>query len=89
MVATDFGAFFVYVKQAKDFPRMNQKVENSCNPYFTAKVGNEKKQSIKRVNTTVRDDPVQDLRDSPLALNLVRSRRLCTALASAVLLPSP
>jgi hypothetical protein len=54
MVPNDFGALFVYAKKGKDFPRMNPKVANSCNPYFSARVGDDKKQSIKRQNTTVR-----------------------------------
>jgi hypothetical protein len=50
----DYGAFFVYVRRGRDFPRMIPSVEHSCNPYYIGKIGDKKEQSMPVNNTTVR-----------------------------------
>jgi hypothetical protein len=49
----DFGALFVYVRKGRDFPRMEPSVEDSCNPYYLGKVGEQKQTCLPVYNTTV------------------------------------
>lgn len=50
----DYGAVFVFVRKGRDFPRMIADAEDSCNPYFQAKVGDQTEAAQPVKNTCVR-----------------------------------
>lgn len=53
----DYGAVFVYVRKGRDFPRMIADAEDSCNPYFSAKIGDQTETAQPVKNTCVRSRP--------------------------------